>query len=506
MNTITRSKEQTKEWRKMQNWYTTGKHNECEKYQKKMIEKITEKQLQLTKSRINMENNSIEECIYPMKHENGYEFTENFDGVQTKDDKTFYYNLKFVCDSGGAQTRTLRETYLFIKYQINFLLSNSQKNIYFVNILDGDACYKALKYFDYLLTKNKSLEKYIFYGDTYKFKEWWGHVDNTKKNLGQFYTTNTKKILQGFEIPKDIIICEPFTGTGELIEYAKSKGASKFEMYDIDPKYELTIERDTLNDPPNFSGKFIFTNPPYLARNKSLLKTVYDKYNQNDLYKCFIRILINNVCEGGIIIIPLNFWSSIRKCDQDLRRDFLNIYSIDRVNAFEERVFDDTSYTICSFLFRKNKNNKVIPFHFFPSNKVMYFCMKNSLIGGEIYEEVKSDYIVKRWVSEENCNTCIILNALDSGSVNGKNISLEISDTPIKSKESDRTRASIIITPEISLERQVLLVKQFNEYINAQRLLYNSMFLSNYRESKDFARKRISFDLVYTIIKRLLMT
>ena len=52
---------------------------------------------------------------------------------------------------------------------------------------------------------------------------------------------------------------------------------------------------------------------PYLARNKSKDKSLYDKYDVNDLYKCFIKNLIDDPPDGGIIIIPLNFMCSIRK-------------------------------------------------------------------------------------------------------------------------------------------------------------------------------------------------
>ena len=39
----------------------------------------------------------------------------------------------------------------------------------------------------------------------------------------------------------------------------------------------------------------------------------------------------------------------------------------------------------------------------------------------------------------------------------------------------------------------------------AYREKYHSLFLTNYRESKDIARKRISFDLVYQIVGHLLI-
>ena len=40
-NIIPASNYQTKSWRKSQKWYKNGKYNECEKYQIKLIEKIS---------------------------------------------------------------------------------------------------------------------------------------------------------------------------------------------------------------------------------------------------------------------------------------------------------------------------------------------------------------------------------------------------------------------------------------------------------------------------------
>jgi hypothetical protein len=63
----------------------------------------------------------------------------------------------------------------------------------------------------------------------------------------------------------------------------------------------------------------------------------------------------------GIIIIPLNFICSIRKQDVELRKIFLNKFNIEIINIFEEKVFDDTSYNICSIQFTKYNNlNKLI--------------------------------------------------------------------------------------------------------------------------------------------------
>jgi hypothetical protein len=67
----------------------------------------------------------------------------------------------------------------------------------------------------------------------------------------------------------------------------------------------------------------------------------------------FLINLIESECKGGIVIIPLNFISSIRKSDIELRKKFLSIFTILLLNIFEEQVFDDTSYAVCSILFEK---------------------------------------------------------------------------------------------------------------------------------------------------------
>ena len=173
----------------------------------------------------------------------------------------------------------------------------------------------------------------------------------SKKKLGQFYTTNYNYILQNISIPNNIkYIIEPFAGNGDLLNFI-DKTKYNIECYDIDPKQDYIIKKDTLIDPPDFNNKYIITNPPYLARNKSDEKILFNKYNTNDLYKCFIQILINSDCYGGILIVPLNFICSIRKSDIELRKKFIQKYDILILNIFEEKVFNDTSYSICSFQF-----------------------------------------------------------------------------------------------------------------------------------------------------------
>ena len=343
----------------------------------------------------------------------------------------------------------------------------------------------------------------------------------TKQKLGQFYTTNYDYILQNLYIPENIIkIIEPFAGNGDLLNFIKDKEYYEIECYDIEPKKDYIIQKNTILDPPNFNNSFILTNPPYLARNKSNDKELFDKYKTNDLYKCFIEILILNECLGGILIVPLNFICSIRKNDIDLRKKFISKYNIITLNIFEEQVFEDTTYTICSFQFEKKEQEqeKEIKVYIYPSNigfNIKLNKNNNYTIGGDIYnlvqnDKYKIDRATKLYDNTDNF-TNILVKCIDDN-INNK-IGLKIVDDKIRDKYIDntpklsaRSYAILVIKPKITIIQQEKLVELFNNFLNEKRDNCNSLFLSNYRESKDIARKRISFTLVYEICNYLLNT
>lgn len=175
LDDIVPSKLQTKEWRKKQDWYKTSKSNECEKHQRRLVENITKCACPKSFKRLNTDTFQMKDVSFPLKHDNGFEWTEDFDGTQEFHGNILYYNLKMVCDAGGAQTRTLREVYHFIGIQLEFLLKHDSCNVYFVNILDGDECHKRYDKFMYLKNKEKykDASSYIFIGDMNDFKHWW---------------------------------------------------------------------------------------------------------------------------------------------------------------------------------------------------------------------------------------------------------------------------------------------------------------------------------------------
>lgn len=337
-----------------------------------------------------------------------------------------------------------------------------------------------------------------------------------KSQLGQYYTTNYDYILEDFIIPTSVNkIIEPFAGEGHLTLFCRNQINSTIEEYDIEPKKDLIIKRDTLINPPSYLESYIITNPPYLARNKSKDKAIFDIYNENDLYKCFMRNLINNSCNGGILIIPLNFISSIRRSDIDLRRDFINKYHIEKVRVFEEQVFDDTPIIVCVLQFSNKKTNTDTLFEIYPKKKTFQTNLNkdyNFTIGGEIYNLNHSGNIqVERLTknNQESKNTNILLKCIDDNNENRLGLLFKENDQDLfidcTEKLSARAYATLIITPVLDREQQKELVLRFNNYVNEKRERYHSLFLTNYRESKDsFARKRISMSLAYNIVKHLL--
>jgi len=232
----------------------------------------------------------------------------------------------------------------------------------------------------------------------------------------------------------------------------------------------------------------------------------------------FIEILISNECLGGILIVPLNFICSIRKNDIDLRKKFISKYNILIINIFEEQVFEDTTYTICSFQYEKKEKEqeKEIKVYIYPSKidfNIKLNKNNNYTIGGDIYnleqnEKYKIDRATKLYDNKDNF-TNILVKCIDDN-INNK-IGLKIVDDKIRDKYIDntpklsaRSYAILVIKPKITIIQQQKLVEYFNNFLNEKRNNCNSLFLSNYRESKEIARKRISFTLVYEICNYLL--
>lgn len=342
-----------------------------------------------------------------------------------------------------------------------------------------------------------------------------------KKMKGQFYTVNSSYILDGLSMPPKSARCviEPFAGKGDLLEWlVKNNNTLPTELYDIDPKKEGVVQRDTLMYPPNYKDAWILTNPPYLARNKCDKKEVFDKYDTNDLYKCFITSLTKQEsCAGGIFIIPAGFFLSPRDLDARCRNDFLSKYKLLKVKYFEETVFPDTTTTVVAFAFEKSPvllTEQSVEWVSLPSGDKRIFKMSKEddwIIGGDIYKlSVPVGVQVRRHVEGQKLKdgekrTYMTLSALDSGTKDGR-ISLEYKEGYVyPAKECSRTYATLcILGKNLSSEEQKKICLEFNALVEKKRDATWSLFLPQFRESKEYARKRIPFELAYTIVLHLI--
>lgn len=351
-----------------------------------------------------------------------------------------------------------------------------------------------------------------------------------KSELGQFYTSRWAAVLPGLQVPKQHVVIEPFVGSGDLLN-ACPKDVS-LELYDIAPPTESingtkVVARDTILSPPDYTGKFVLTNPPYIARNKSSDKRRFDRYKQNDLYKCFMEELMNTNQSpvGGILILPLNFFSSVRKSDVALRVRFLRKYAIMRLNIFDGQMFNDTTSAVCSFQFKMHPTLPyvcdTVPIKAWIYNsdctsevaKSWELNLKGmAMPGGHIHRLTGPTVRVVRLTrindTDENeaCKCDIVLHAVDGSSRAASAAScirLEYIGSSGKrvvdktQKCSGRSSASFILRPSLGPSEQKQLCKHFNEYIEQKRETYHSLFLPAFRE---YTRKRIPFTLAFNII------
>lgn len=319
-----------------------------------------------------------------------------------------------------------------------------------------------------------------------------------KKQLGQFYTKRAKYIIGNLLdiYPLNSVVIDPFAGEADLLNIISKK--HKVIGYDIEPKKSYIDLRDSLLNPINYIKKWIITNPPYLARNKNNDKIIYKKYKVSDLYKASLKSIVG--CNGGVVILPLNFL-----CDEDdsFRKYFLSKYKIIKLNIFEKPVFSNTTYTICSFSFIKEKNKKqIFNTTFFPSKEIekFYIDFDNGYkIGSDFFNLLKnkSNIKVSRLLKgEDSPNSKLFLRAVDTGSEKGK-INLTLKDEPFFGKITDRTFATIKLSKDFSLKQQQTICNKFNKILNFYRKKYHSLFLTNYRNN---FRKRISFKTTYDLI------
>ena len=142
-----------------------------EDFQRKKIESATNSPCVPTNVRIDLRNHELVHMARPNVHDNGFDISEDFDGVQHLDGATIYINLKCIVGKGGHQTRSLREVYWFIQGQLNTV---SGTDVYFANVLDGDEAFACMDKFRYLISRPEyaDVKHRVYIGDLQGYIKW----------------------------------------------------------------------------------------------------------------------------------------------------------------------------------------------------------------------------------------------------------------------------------------------------------------------------------------------
>lgn len=324
-------------------------------------------------------------------------------------------------------------------------------------------------------------------------------MSDLKKTI--HYTTKAQEICHNLikYIPDNAQLIEPFVGDGDLLSLFPNH---KWETYDIELKNN-NIQQNTLITPPDYKNKWVITNPPYLAKNKATDKTIFLKYSTDDLYKAAILTILD--CDGGILIIPTNFLADERT--GTVRTQFLDKFEILEMNIFTEPVFITTTYSVCSFAFkRKNNINKMpqtFPINVFPANQqnmITIYSDYDYRLAGEFYYSLSSTHnIFGRLVGTTSSDyiTNIKLYALDTRT---ERIRVEFNPEHYIGKNTDRVYATLTCKNQLTEEQEKFLVAEFNKQIEAFRKQYYDLSLTNYR---DYNRKRIGFTFAYQLLSKI---
>lgn len=365
----------------------------------------------------------------------------------------------------------------------------------------------------------------------------------TKKDLGQFFTTNSDHILQGFEdTVKGKVVMDPFAGGGDLLQWAERHGAIGSSGLDIDPK--LVSATISLNDSLVAIPKtpFNITNPPYLAKNKMSveMKTKYLPVmgDYEDLYLLSMKRILISDPEEGIIIIPVNFFSA--ENSDSLRREFLTHYTVSKVNYFKTQVFADTTYNVVAFHYTRKITPSIkqeIVFTTYPGATSLVYVLEDKynyrIAGKELskivdmkpletvrltedhmsknagsesikafFNDTKTErtYSVNAKFRDSIKKNIILLNCIDTNASESAWIKAEdIRDYKqdcLVGKITSRNIAYVIL-PDCPLAMQEKIIPIFNKQLNYLRKKYSSLFLTNFRDND---RKRVSFEFCYKLI------
>ena len=180
-------------------------------------------------------------------------------------------------------------------------------------------------------------------------------TDSGKRTNGQFFTTANPFDCHPFlawsrraGLPQETIL-EPFAGENSIIRHLKSiDKARKWVSFDIDPKADGVVRRDTIASFPTGYNVCI-TNPPWLAKNSATFRGLQFPDTQfDDLYKLALTKCLEN-CAYVAALVPESF---IRA---DLHQERLHSFV-----SLTQSMFSDTRHPVGLALFEPHSVKDVI--------------------------------------------------------------------------------------------------------------------------------------------------
>jgi hypothetical protein len=311
---------------------------------------------------------------------------------------------------------------------------------------------------------------------------------NSKQSLGQYFTTNSDRILEGFEyLVHEKKVLDPFAGAWDLLNWANRNGAVECVGYDIEPRTAETYERDSLLNPVDYTGYLVLANPPYLSSNKSKgkYKDIYKRWGQSDLYKCFLASLARCNANEAIVIIPSNF---LCESNPTARSLLFADYDVKFAKFWQEQVFDDATTGVCilHLIRRDGLNNGVQKFdcRLLPNELIVTMDLSlesNYLHGGKELFSLRTGKTFERVTTEtlEANNTNILVSCIDGGK---NDLGFHYNDSsPLRVPSTVITNFQVnTVGFLLTQEEQHKIIDVANQNLRQMRSKYHSMFLSNY--------------------------
>jgi hypothetical protein len=304
--------------------------------------------------------------------------------------------------------------------------------------------------------------------------------------------------------PKGTIVVVPFA-TQPLMEWL---GRDHIILgYSSDPYTTTIFKKDCLLSPPRLSGAYVICYPPWDRKNDASDKSIFDSYGTDNLYKCFLKNLINDSqALGGTIIIPLNFLTGSRDSEKKRRKDFLNSYKIKKLHVYNEITINTYTPIVLSFIRRTEPKPTVEMFMpvFYPSRTQLTWLFDTStpmLPGSDPFKYTP-------YTSTPNNQIKIKTTLLETEDVDDSQhmyvCKFESSTRKIAAQDNAVSADyRISIQGHMSKRLQRRLMNDFNKWVGDWIELTNGIFL-NYTTTNNIKTPYISTDLVTEAMKRIL--